>query len=111
MRWKIIFVNTTILVIVGLLSFVLVRASLDDILTNRTERKAAAERAIYSANTQFELDSLRLQHWLGERAAEEDIVGVFASGTSRARSESASAQAKRLRDAAAQSPRLATLPI
>jgi hypothetical protein len=111
MRWKIIIVNSTILVIVALLSFALVKPGLDDLLSNRTERRAEAERAIRSANLQFELDSLRLERWLAERAAEEAVVGVFAGGTSQARSEIASAQAKRLRDAATKSSALASLPI
>jgi type II secretory pathway pseudopilin PulG len=111
MRWKIIIVNSTILLIVGLLSFALVKATLQDVLSNRTERKSAAERAIRSANMQFELDSLRLERWLSERAAEEAVVSMFAGGTSQARSEIASAQAKRLRDAATKSAALAALPI
>lgn len=111
MRWKIIIVNSTILVIVALLSFALVKPGLDDVLSNRTERRAAAERAIRSANLQFELDSLRLERWLADRAAEESVVGVFAGGTSQARSEIASAQAKRLRDAATKNASLAAVSI
>src|SRR6185503_7816896 len=93
------------------LSFALVKPGLDDLLSNRTERRAAAERAIRSANLQFELDSLRLERWLLDRASEEAVVGVFAGGTSQARSENASAQAKRLRDAATKSSALAAVPI
>ena len=111
MRWKIIIVNSTILVIVALLSFSLVKPGLDDVLSNRTERRSAAERAIRSANLQFELDSLRLERWLADRAAEESVVGVFAGATSQARSENASAQAKRLRDTATKNVALAALPI
>lgn len=111
MRWKIIIVNSTILVIVALLSFALVKPGLDDVLSNRSERRAAAERAIRSANLQFELDSLRLERWLSDRAAEESVVSVFAGGTSQARSEIASAQAKRLRDAATKNTSLAAMSI
>ncbi|MEY4550192.1 MAG: hypothetical protein RL685_6387 [Pseudomonadota bacterium] len=111
MRWKIITVNSIILVIVALLSVALVKPGLDDVLSNRTERRAAAERAIRSANLQFELDSSRLERWLAERASEEAVVGIFAGGTSQARSENASAQAKRLRDAATKNAALAAVPI
>jgi hypothetical protein len=111
MRWKIIIVNSTILIIVALLSFALVKPGLDDVLSNRTERRSAAERAIRSANLQFELDSLRLERWLADRAAEESVVGVFGGGTSQARSENASVQAKRLRDAATKNAVLAAIPI
>jgi type II secretory pathway pseudopilin PulG len=111
MRWKIMIVNSAVLIIVGLLSFVLVRVSLEDVLANRTQRRSDAERAVRSANMQFELDSLRLERWLASRAVEEAVSEVFAGGTSQARSETASLQAKRLRDAAMQSPALSALSI
>jgi hypothetical protein len=111
MRFKIIIVNSVILAIVGLLSFVLLKASLEDVLTNRVQRKSDAERAVRSANMQLELDGLRLERWLAARAAEEAVREVFAGGTSQARGETASLQAKRLRDAAMQSPVLSALSI
>jgi hypothetical protein len=111
MRWKIIIVNSTILVIVGLLSFVLLRLTLDGVLANRAERKLEAERAVRSANDRLELDGLRLERWLAARASEDAVTGVFAGGTPQARSEDASQQAKRLREAATASPALATLSI
>jgi hypothetical protein len=111
MRWKIIIVNSAILVIVGLLSFVLLKVSLEDVLANRTQRKSDAERAVRAANLQLELDGLRLERWLAARALEEAVGAVFAGGTSQARGENASLQAKRLRDAATQSPALSALSI
>lgn len=111
MRWKIIIVNSTILVIVGLLSFALVKASLDDVLSNRSQRRSDAERAIRSASVQLELDSSRLERWLAAQAAEESVAAVFAGGTSQARSENASVQATRLRDAAAKNPALSSMSI
>lgn len=104
-------VNSAILIIVGLLSFVLLRVGLEDALANRIQRRSDAERAVRSANMQLELDSLRLERWLAARAAEEAMSEVFAGGTLQARSETASLQAKRLRDAAMQSPALSTLSI
>lgn len=111
MRWKIISVNSAILVIVALLSSVLLKVSLDGVLANRVERKSEAERALKSANMQLELEGLRLQRWLAGRAREEAIGLVFAGGTAQARSETATLQAKRLRDAAMQDPGLSTLSI
>ena len=111
MRFKIITVNSAILVIVALLSFVLLKVSLDGVLANRAERRSDAERALASANMQLELEGLRLQRWLAGRATEEAVSSVFAGGTSQARSETASLQAKRLRDAATQSPELSALSI
>jgi hypothetical protein len=111
MRWKIISVNSAILAFVALLSFVLLKVSLDGVLANRTERKSDAERALRSANLQLEIEGLRLQRWLAGRAREDAVSLVFAGGTSQARSETASLQAKRLREAAGQNPELSALSI
>jgi hypothetical protein len=111
MRYKIIIVNSAILAIVGLCAFVLLKASLDGVLSNRAERKNDAERALRSANMQLELDGLRLERWLAGRAAEEATSLVFSGGTFQARSENASQRAQRLREAAQQSPALGALSI
>jgi hypothetical protein len=111
MRWKIISVNSAILAFVALLSFVLLKVSLDGVLANRTERKSDAERALRSANLQLEIEGLRLQRWLAGQAREDTVSLVFAGGTSQARSGAASLQAKRLRDAAGQNPELSALSI
>jgi hypothetical protein len=111
MRWRIISVNSAILAIVALLSFVLLKVSLDGVLANRTERKSDAERALRSANLQLEIEGLRLQRWLAGRAREDTVSLVFAGGTSQARSTTASLQARRLRDAAEQNPELSALSI
>jgi hypothetical protein len=111
MRWKVIIVNSTIVVVMGLLIFVLLRAALVDVLSDRGARRAEAERAVRSANTRLELDSLRLERWLAARATEEDVLGVFGAGTPEARSDSARVQANRLRDAATKSALFAKVPI
>jgi hypothetical protein len=111
MRWKIIVVNCTIVVVLGLLTFALLRTSLMDVLADRGSRRAEAERAVRSANTSLELESLRLERWLAERASEESVTGVFGAGTQEARSESARFQANRLRDAANKNAIVAKVPI
>jgi hypothetical protein len=111
MRFKIIIVNSAILIIVGLLSFVLLEVGLEGALSDRGQRRSDAERALRSANMQLELDGLRLERWLGARAAEDGVRSVFSGGTSQARSENASVQAGRLRDAATKSPALTSLAI
>jgi hypothetical protein len=111
MRFKIIIVNSAILIIVGLLSFVLLKVGLEDVLSNRAQRRSDAERALRSANMQFELDGLRLERWLAASTTEDAVRSVFAGGTSQARSDNASVQARRLRDAATKSPALASLAI
>lgn len=111
MRGKIIIVNSTIVVIVGLLSFALLKAGLSDVLSNSAQRRSEASRAVRSASMLLELDSLRLERWLAAQATAEEVTEVFAGGTSQARSESASVQAKRLRDAAVKSASLTDLSI
>ncbi|MEB2312046.1 MAG: hypothetical protein OZ921_11165 [Sorangiineae bacterium] len=100
MRSKIIIVNAGIVVVVGLLSFFLLHTSLGDLVSNPSARKQEVEQALRAANAQLALDALRLERWLGERAATDAVRGVFSGGTSEARSESATAQANKLRDAA-----------
>jgi hypothetical protein len=111
MRWKIIGVYSAILAIVAVLSFVLLKVSLEAVLADRVERKSDAERALGSANMRLELEGLRLQRWLAARAREDAVSLVFAGGTAQARSQTASLQAKRLRDAALQNPELSALSI
>ena len=98
MRWKIIVANSVIVIIVGILSFALLDSGLGDVLANQSERRSEAERAVSSATTRLSLDNLRLERWLENRAAEEPVRAVFESGTAQARSESATAQAGRLRE-------------
>jgi hypothetical protein len=50
MRWKIIAVNSIIVLLVGVLSFALLRAGLGDIASNPTQLKGEAERALAAAN-------------------------------------------------------------
>ncbi len=100
MRWKIIIVNAGIVVIVGLLSFFLLQTSLGDLVSNRSARKQEVEQALGAANAQLALDALRIERWLDERVTTDPVRGVFSSGTADARSESATAQANKLRDAA-----------
>lgn len=103
MRWKIIIVNSAIWIVLGGLAAMLLTVRLEGVLSNPAQRKSEAERAVRSASMQLELEGLRLERWLAARATEEDVSGVFAGGTLEPRAENASVQAKRLRDAAAQS--------
>lgn len=103
MRWKIIIVNSAIWIVLGGLAAMLLTVRLEGVLSNPAQRKSEAERAVRSASMQLELEGLRLERWLAARATEEDVSGVFAGGTLEARAANASVQAKRLRDAAAQS--------
>lgn len=109
MRLKIIIVNGGIVLIVGLLSYFLLMTSLADIVANPQSAKADAERSIRSANARLELDALQTERWLAGKAQEEATKNVFSLGTASARSEAATAQANKLRDAAVGQPTFAKM--
>ncbi|MCB9583959.1 MAG: hypothetical protein H6718_01100 [Polyangiaceae bacterium] len=100
MRGKIIIVNAGIVLVVGLLSYFLLLTALKDVVSNPQNRKSDVERAIKSANARLALDALRLERWLAAQADTKEVQGVFAAGTEKAKSEAATAQANKLRDAA-----------
>ncbi|MCA9643111.1 MAG: hypothetical protein KC492_20575, partial [Myxococcales bacterium] len=100
MRGKIIIVNAGIVLVVGLLSYFLLLTALKDVVSNPQTRKSDVERAIKSANARLALDALRLERWLATQADTKEVQGVFAAGTEQAKSEAATAQANKIRDAA-----------
>ena len=99
MRWKIVVVNASVVLVVGLLSYVLMLSSLRDVLHNPAARKSAVTRALNAANSRVGYDALRTQGWLAKQAKSDGIRTVFARGTVAARQEAATGQADRLRDA------------
>lgn len=100
MRWKIIIVNALIVLVVGVLTYVLLATSLSDVVHNSAKRKTEVAQAVRAANSQLALDALRLERWLDEKTNTDAVRSVFAVGTPEARSEAATAQANRIRDAA-----------
>jgi hypothetical protein len=104
MRWKIIAVNSAVVLLVGLLSFALLRAALGDLASNQAQLKGDAERALAAANAKFELDALRTERWLATLANEKSSREVFKVGTISARQEGATEYSNRLLAAAAASP-------
>lgn len=100
MRGKIIIVNAGIVLVVGLLSYFLLLTALKDVVSNPQNRKSDVERAIKSANARLALDALRLERWLGSQADTKEVQDVFGAGTEKAKSEAATAQANKIRDAA-----------
>lgn len=100
MRWKIIVVNAGILIIVGLLTYVLLATSLKDIVANPAERKLEVEQALRAASSQLALDGLRLERWLERQAKSGALNSVYNNSSPQARSEAATVEANRLRDAA-----------
>jgi hypothetical protein len=110
MRWKIIIVNSGIVAIVALLSFVLLFTGIRGVVADPAARKAELEHTIRGANAQLELDGLLLERWLAEQAARREVREVFSGGTERARSDSATAQADKTRELASSSPMFARVP-
>jgi hypothetical protein len=109
MRWKIIVVNAGILIVVGLLTFVLLWTSLKDILADPAERKQEVEQALRAASSQLALDGLRLERWLERQASSDSIRAIFNNSSPDARSEAATVEANRLRDAAVSEPSFAKM--
>ncbi len=109
MRSKIIAVNAGIVIVIGVLTYVLLATSLREVVANRGERELAAAQALRAASAQLTLDALRLERWLEHNTATESARGVFAMGTPAARSEAATAEANRLRDAAVGEPSFAKM--
>ncbi|MEO8903693.1 MAG: MXAN_5187 C-terminal domain-containing protein [Polyangiaceae bacterium] len=109
MRWKIIVVNAGIVIVVGLLTYVLLATSLKDVLANQAERKREVAQALRAADSQLALDALRMERWLQSNATAPSVHAVLAAGTADARSEAATAEANRLRDAAVSEPAFAKM--
>jgi hypothetical protein len=100
MRWKIIIVNAGIVLVVGILSYLLLAASLGDVVSNPAKRKTEVAQALRAASAQLALDAARTERWLDARTAIEPAKGVYAGGTIDARQQAATAAANKLRDEA-----------
>lgn len=110
MRSKIIIVNAGIVLVMTVLSFGLIGSELRGVLSDPASRRAEVERAIHAASARLELDGLLLERWLAGQAARPEVRAVFASGTERARSESATAEADKIRDIATANPSFSHTP-
>jgi len=100
MRWKIILVNSGIVLILSLVTFFLLKASLATVVSNPKEQRGDLIQAIHAAETQLRLDALLAERWLDRQANEEAVRSIFEAGTAAARSDSATATSNRLRDKA-----------
>lgn len=109
MRWKIIFVNAGIIIVLSLITFAFLAKSIGNVVANQDERKAEVEQALRAANAQLALDALRLERWLAARVTEETTQSVYLLGTNQAKSEQATASANKLRDMAIQEPAFAKM--
>lgn len=109
MRSKIIAVNAGIVIVIAALTYVLLQTSLREVVANPGERKREVAQALRAASAQLALDALRMERWLERGATAESARNVFAMGTPEARSEAATAEANRLRDAAVSEPAFARM--
>jgi hypothetical protein len=109
MRWKIIVVNAVVVLIVGVLTYSMLAASLGDLFSNKAERKREVGRAVRAATTQLAVDALRLERWADTQAASKEVKAVYAAGVIQARQEAATAQAGRVHDQALAEPEFAKM--
>jgi len=103
MRTKIIAVNAVIVLLVGLLTFVLVRKALDSTAGNPTQLMAEAKRDAQAASARLQLDGLRMERWLAGKASEPATLEVLAKASPAARGDAATNLCDAILSAAKQS--------
>ena len=89
MRIKIIAVNALIVVIVGLLSFLLVRSSLGSATSNKDQLSAEAQENVNGAAGQLQLDGLRAERWLAGPSSVQGAADALTKASPSARGEAA----------------------
>lgn len=110
MRWKIITVNSVIILIVGILLYALLRAQLAVVVSDRGRIQSGVLRAVAAADSQMQLDALRVERWLDAQTDDPVLREPFLAGTQAARAEAATFQCNRVKAAADQFPLLANTP-
>src|SRR5450631_1943456 len=81
MRLKIIAVNALIVALVGVLSFVIMRAALVAATSNQDVLTVDAKRDVQGAAAKLQYDALRAERWLRDKAADSassDSLGASA---------------------------------
>lgn len=96
MRAKIIGLFSVIVVLVGVLSLVLLRANLGDLVANPDQSRNDAVRSAAAAQARLELEALTLQRWLDEQSLDPQAREPFLRENETARSEFATVQADRI---------------
>jgi hypothetical protein len=92
MRNKIIAVNAVIVLIVGLLSWAVMRSALTTAADNEAALSVAAKHAAFGASAKLQVDALRAELWLATRAAEPATLDATTKGTVAAQQEAAVAR-------------------
>ncbi|HEU4404006.1 MAG TPA: MXAN_5187 C-terminal domain-containing protein [Polyangiaceae bacterium] len=96
MRAKIIGLFSVIVILVGVLSMVLLRANLGDLVANPDQARNDAVRSASAAQARLELEALTMQRWLDEQSNEPQTREPFLRENESARSELATVQADRI---------------
>jgi hypothetical protein len=96
MRTKIIAVNAFIVALAGLLSFVLVRASLRSAIDDQHDLVFQAHEGVNGAAARLQLDGLSAERWLDGVADEPGTADVLTKATASARSDAATQRADEL---------------
>jgi hypothetical protein len=104
MRWKIISANAAIVLVVGFVAYAILMSSMSDVVSNSPRARTVAAQAVRSGTARLALDALKLERWLTTRVRHDSVGDVFASGTVKARQDSATIVANRIRDEVAQNP-------
>jgi hypothetical protein len=89
MRIKIVAVNALIVVIVGVLSFLLVRSALNAATSDKNQLAAEAQNDVNGAAGRFQLDGLRAERWLAAAAIEPANGDALSKATQAARGDAA----------------------
>jgi len=89
MRIKIIAVNALIVALVGLLSFLLVRAALSSAAGNKDQLTVVAQNDVNGAASRLQLDGLRAERWLAAAASEQSTLDALSKASLAARGEGA----------------------
>jgi hypothetical protein len=106
MRGKLIAVFAVVVLVVGVLSYALTRATLGDLST-----PGETPRALAGANAQLQVDGLMLERWLAGEVTDPKLREPYNAGTDSARFEAARQAADRLREAVNKTPDISALKI
>src|SRR5277367_2796704 len=106
MRGKLIAVFAVVVVVVGVLSYALTRATLGDLST-----PGETPRALAGASAQLQVDGLVLERWLAGEVTNPKLRESFNAGTEPARFEAARQAADKLGEAAVSTPELSAQSI
>jgi hypothetical protein len=101
MRGKLIAVFAVVVVVVGVLSYALTRATLGDLST-----PGETPRALAGASAQLQVDGLVLERWLATEVTNPKLREPYNAGTEPARFEGARQAADKLREGAVGNPEL-----